>query len=174
MHTVTRTLAVTAGLALAVAATATFATADGLPLVTGGTHLTVDASVFDPSASGPIDMKALTYNARGTATGGADGWWNYQETEPGSSGHASGGVTCLVVHGNHAWVGGVVPRADDPSYVGLDAWWQVQDNGSGAGSAPDITTFVGLRDPGRAQDYCNRAPTSRFPVDVQRGQVTMH
>src|SRR3954466_12997665 len=111
MHTVTRTLAVIAGLALAVAATATSATADGLPLVTGGTHLTVDASVFDPTASGPVDMKALTYNARGTSTGGADGWWDYQETEPGSSLHASGSVVCLVVRGSHAWVGAVVTRA---------------------------------------------------------------
>jgi len=174
MRTVARTFAVTATLSLAVAATITSATAGELPLVTGGTHLSVDASVFDPSASGPIDMKALTYNARGTTSGGADGSWDYQETEPGSSVHASGDVTCLVVHGNHAWVGAEVTRADDPSYVGLDAWWQVQDNGSGAGSAPDMTTFVGFGDPGRAQDYCNRAPTSRFPFDVQSGQVTVH
>jgi hypothetical protein len=174
MRTRTRLVAITASVPLAVIAAGTPGIAGDVPHVTGGTHLTVDASVFDPSASGPITMKALTYEARGTSTGGATGWWDYQETEPGSSVHAKGDVTCLVVHGNHAWLGGVVTGADDPSYVGLDAWWQVQDNGAGAGSAPDMTTFVGFGDPGRAQDYCNRAPSPRFPFDVQSGQVTVH
>ena len=174
MRTLIRALTVTAAIPIAVATSSTSAIAGGLPLVTGGTNLTVDASVFDPSASGPITMKALTYNARGMTLGGADGWWDYQETEPGSSVHASGEITCLVVQGNHAWIGAVVTRADDPAYVGLDAWWQVQDNGSGANAAPDMTTFVGFGDPGRAQDYCNRAPTSHFPFNVQHGQVTVH
>jgi len=172
MRATTRLLAVSAAVPLAVIAAGTPGVAADVPLVTGGTHLTVDASVFDPSASGPIDMKALTYNARGTTTGGAAGWWDYQETEPGSSVHAKGDVTCLVVHGNHAWIGGIVTGADDPSYVGLDVWWQVQDNG--AGDTPDMTTFVGFGGPGRAQDYCNRAPSPRFPFDVQNGQVTVH
>ena len=172
MRTTTRLVAVSAAFPLALIAAGAPGVAGELPLVTGGTHLTVDASVFDPSASGPIDMKALTYNARGTTTGGATGWWDYQEAEPGSSVHAKGDITCLVVHGNHAWIGGTVTGADDLSYVGLDAWWQVQDNG--AGITPDTTTFVGFGDPGRATDYCNRAPSPRFPFDVQNGQVTVH
>jgi len=174
MRTLIRALSLTAALPIAVMASSTSGLAGGLPLVTGGTNLTVDSAVFDPSTSGPITMKALTYNARGTTLGGADGWWDYQETEPGSSVHASGEITCLVVQGNHAWIGAVVTRADDASYVGLDAWWQVQDNGAGANAAPDMTTFVGFGDPGRAQDYCNRAPTSRFPFNVQGGNVTVH
>ncbi|MDT7539361.1 MAG: hypothetical protein QOI82_2946 [Actinomycetota bacterium] len=174
MRNLVRALAVTVILPLAVTATGTSGQAAESPLVTGGTHLTVDASVFDPTASGPIEMKDLSYNARGRAPGSASGWWNYQETEPGASLHASGDVTCLVVRGNHAWIGGVVVRADDPSYVGSDAWWQVQDNGAGADHPADMTTFVGFGEAGRAQDYCNRAPTSRFPFDVQSGQVTVH
>src|SRR5436305_13470049 len=119
MRATTRLLAVSASVPLAVIADGTPGVAADVPLVTGGNNLTVDASVIDPSASCPIDMKALTYNARGTTTGGADGWWDYQETEPGSSVHAKGDVTCLVVHGNHAWIGGIVTGADDPSYVDL-------------------------------------------------------
>jgi len=99
MRTSTKLLAIAATTPLALIATVAPGAADDVPLVTGGTHLTVDASVFDPSASGPITMKALTYNARGTTTGGVTGWWDYQETEPGSSVHAKGDVTCLVSGG---------------------------------------------------------------------------
>jgi hypothetical protein len=174
MRSMTRLVVVSAAVPLALVGLSGTGVAGESPLVTGGTHLTVDSSVFDPSTSGPVDMKTLAYNARGTTAGGASGWWNYQETEPGSSVHASGDVTCLAVHGNHAWIGGTVTKADDPSYVGLDAWWQVQDNGAGAGAPPDMTTFVGFGDPGRAQAYCDSTPNARFPFDVQSGQVTVH
>ena len=64
-----------------------------------------------------------------------------------------GPVTCLSIRGNEAWIGGTVariesPDAEDQSLVGVDMWWRVQDNGQGAGDAPDRIDRTRLRFPG--------------------------
>lgn len=72
-------------------------------------------------------------------------------------------VNCLVVDGNKAWLGFVVTKTDNDivTPIGVDATWQLQDNGEGANAAPDLLSMVFytsmLPDLGLGND-CNDKP----------------
>lgn len=52
-------------------------------------------------------------------------------------------ITCLVVDGNQAWLGGVITKTTGSGVfaVGSEWVWSVADNGEGAAAAPDELTF---------------------------------
>ena len=134
----------------------------------GSSHFTL----HDVFGLKTLDLKKFTFEAKLEADGSVDGHYLYRDLEDGVPFEASGPITCLVVKGNHAWLGGLIDESNDPTYVGQDSWFQVIDNGGGRHSPPDITTLLGVSPvAGTAQDYCNRAPNPRFPWPVTHGHI---
>ena len=57
-------------------------------------------------------------------------------------------VNCLRVVGNVAIMSGVVTNSNDPTLVGDETLFSVQDNGEGAKAPPDLISLVFLFPPG--------------------------
>jgi hypothetical protein len=57
------------------------------------------------------------------------GRFNYTQVRDGVELSASGSLDCATITGDRAWVGGVIEESSRASLVGLDMWFQVQDNG---------------------------------------------
>ena len=152
-------------LALALAGTA--AAGSGGGSATGGAHLVVH-NVFGLQT---LELQTFSFNAKANGDGTADGWFNYHELDDGAPFTANGPVTCLTVIGNDAWIGAVIDNSNDPTYDGLGAWWHVTDNGEGAGTAPDITTFMGVGSLADTQAFCDNHPAYRHPFPIDNGNI---
>jgi hypothetical protein len=150
--------------------TASLAAAGGGKVVAsarGDSHLTLH-NVFGLST---LEVKTFTFHADLTSDGAARGRWHYKDVEDLVPWDTSGPVTCTTIRGNHAWVGGTIEHSSDPTYLGLDMWFQVVDNGEGHNAPPDITTLIGVGGAGQAQAYCDAANPPRFPWPVQHGNI---
>jgi hypothetical protein len=154
-------------LALAAASLAAAGGGKVVASASGGSHLTLH-DVFGLST---LQVKTFTFDATLTSDGSADGRWHYQDVEDGVTWDVDGPVTCATIVGNHAWVGGTIEHSSDPSYTGLDMWFQVLDNGEGSNAPPDITTLIGVGGAGEAQAYCDAARPARFPWPVEHGNI---
>jgi hypothetical protein len=104
-----------------------------------------------PSASGSATIlfgatvERLVFHAEqrgGTATGHAF----FNDKTAGVRGHVD--VNCLLVVGNVASISGIVTKSNDPTIVGFEALFQVQDNGDGHRSPPDLSSTVMLHEVG--------------------------
>ncbi|HEY6835592.1 MAG TPA: hypothetical protein VI142_03895 [Gaiellaceae bacterium] len=137
------------------------------PSATGGSHL-IAHDVFGLQT---LELQHFGFNAKIQHDGTADGWFDYRDIEDGSPFSANGPVTCLTVIGNDAWIGAVIRSSNDPTVVGLGAWWHVTDNGSGAGSPPDVTTFLGVGSLADTQAFCDNHPPYRFPFAIDGGDI---
>ncbi len=136
--------------------------------VTGRTYVLLGPSVFGVT----VQQDPLAYQATKRADGTVRGRWSYHYFEAGQETTFSGPVTCLTVSGNRAWIGGPVTASSDPAQVGMGAWWQVADNGTGRHPVvPDQTTFAGIGTLAQTQAYCDGAPAPHFIFDVQLGGV---
>jgi hypothetical protein len=138
-----------------------------LPSATGGSHL-VAHDVFGLAT---LELQDFGFTARLKGDGTADGWFTYRDVEDGAPFSAGGPVTCLTVIGADAWVGGTISQSNDPSVVGLGGWWHVTDRGQGAGSPPDITTFLGVGALASAAAFCANHPPYRFPFEIDGGNI---
>ena len=119
-----------------------------------------------------IDVRVYSFNANRHADGSVTGRYEHRSFDDGQPFYVRGPLTCLTVMGNRAWVGGLIEASSEPALVGWDMWFQVQDNGEGAGSPPDWTTLVGASpEAGSAQAYCDEAPEVRFPFDIEHGNI---
>ena len=118
-----------------------------------------------------LELKSFTFAAKLESDGSVVGHYSYRDVEDGVPFDASGAITCLVVHGNHAWLGGVVEDSNDPSYVGQESWFQVLDNGEGA-NAPPGRDDAPRRQPGAGKrpELLRRGPEPAFPVARRRRQ----
>jgi hypothetical protein len=144
------------------------ALATGVPAsASGSSHFTLH-NVFGLDT---LVVRDFSWTATMTASGKVNGWFTYQDVEDGAVFTASGDVTCVTVQGNQAWVGATIVQSNDPSYVGLDSWWHVTDNGEGRNAQQDVTTLIGAGDPGAAQAFCDTAPPYRFPWPVDNGSI---
>jgi len=151
--------------ALAVAGTAL---ADGGgPSATGGSHL-VAHNVFGLQT---LELQNFGFNARIKSDGNADGWFQYRDVEDGTPFSANGPVTCLTVIGNDAWIGAVIRSSNDPTVVGLGAWWHVTDNGEGGNAPADVTSFLGIGSLAQTQAFCDDHPAYRFPFAIDGGNI---
>jgi hypothetical protein len=138
--------------------------------VAGSTHLLLGPATFGVT----VQQDPLAYDAVRLADGRVGGHWSYDYYEAGVHLKFSGRVTCLTVHGNRAWVGGPIDATTDPTSVGLGAWWQVADLGSGRHPVvPDQTTFAGIGTLEATQAYCDTAPDPHFIFDVQSGGLVV-
>ena len=136
--------------------------------VQGHTYVLLGPSVFGVT----VQQDPLAYNAIELADGTVHGQWQYDLWQAGQETTFSGAVTCMTVSGNRAWVGGPITESSDPTQIGMGAWWQVADNGTGRHPVvPDRTTFVGIGTIAQTQAYCANAPAPHFIFDVQLGGV---
>ena len=80
-----------------------------------------------------------------------------------------GTVTCMNVYGNRAKIGGVITKSTDPTISeGTFGWFQVFDNGEGAGAPPDQSSLMGFGDEGANERFCDSPNLPRFgPWDIQ-------
>ena len=77
-----------------------------------------------------------------------------------------------MIVGNQGWFGGLVDDSSNPTLIGQDMWFQVQDNGEpGSDETPDMSTTIGVGGPGTAQQYCDDAPLVRFPFFLTQGNL---
>jgi hypothetical protein len=137
------------------------------PSATGGSHLTV----HDVFGLDTLVLQNFGFNAKLHGDGSADGWYTYRDVEDGTPFVAKGPVTCLTVIGDDAWIGAVIESSNDPTVVGLGSWWHVTDNGEGAGSPSDITTFLGVGSLAATAAFCADHPAYRFPFPIDGGNI---
>ena len=138
--------------------------------VYGRTYVLLGPSVFGVT----VQQDPLTYHVVKLTDGTVHGRWRYDYWESGQQTTFSGPVTCMSVSGNRAWIGGPVTASSDPAQVGMGAWWQVADNGTGRHPlVPDQTTFVGFGTMDQTIAYCDGEPAPHFIFDVQLGGVRM-
>ena len=155
-------------LTLGGAAAATHAGGGVVASASGSSKLTIlDMFGFDV-----IEVRDSSFEAQLEADGSVLGRYNYITVDDGQPFFARGRLTCLVVDGNRAWLGGLIDSSSDPTAEGLEMWFQVADNGEpGADETPDLTTLIGAGGPGTAQDYCDRAPEPTFPFFLEHGNI---
>lgn len=119
-----------------------------------------------------IEVQPFTFTAQVHEDGRVSGQYLYRTVDDGVPFLARGPLTCAVIEGNRAWLGGLIEKSSDPSLEGLEMWFQVADNGEpGADESPDMTTLIGAGGPGTAQDYCDRAPEPTFPFFLEHGNI---
>ena len=132
----------------------------------GGWHMTGTA------AGSTFEIQPFTFNVRLYADGTAEGRFNYTQVRDGASLTVKGSLDCAVIEGNQAWVGGVIEESSRESLVGLDMWFQVQDNGEpGADETPDMSSTIGAGGPGTGEQYCVDHPPVRFPFFLDGGNL---
>jgi hypothetical protein len=155
----------------ALAAAAPLASADGGRVVAsanGGSVLTL----HDVFGLALVELQPFTFTVQIHEDGSVHGHYNYRSSEDGTPFNASGPITCAVIVGNRAILGGLIESSSEPSLVGLDMWFQVADNGEpGVDATPDMSTLIGAGGAGSAQDYCDRAPQPRFPFPIEHGNI---
>ena len=124
-------------------------------------------------STGTVDVGPFTWHVQLHADGSVKGGYDYTQvtSSTGAALTAKGSLTCAVIIGNHVWVGGIIEESSRDSLVGLDMWFQAQDNGEGANAAPDMSTTVGAGGPGAAQQYCTDHPAALFPHLIERGNL---
>lgn len=119
-----------------------------------------------------IDVRVFAFNVKRQADGTVSGHYEHHSIDDGNPFFVRGPLTCLNVSGNRAWVGGIIADSSEPSLVGLEMWFQVQDNGEGNQANLDWTTLIGASPvEGSAQEYCDDAPEVNFPFDIEHGNI---
>ena len=132
------------------------------PTAHGNAHLVV----HDVFGLQTLELQTFTFDARPDG-----GRFEYKEVDDGVPFTARGTVTCLTVIGKDAWIGGVIADSNDPTYVGVGAWWHVTDNGEGSNAPADITTFMGAGTLAQTSDFCATHPAYKHPFPIDRGNI---
>ena len=132
----------------------------------GGVHWTIAL----PNPFGvEVGNQPLAFNAKRHADGRVSGHFTYHQVVEGQSFNFGVDVTCFVIYdGNRAKIGGVIRTSNDPTLPpGRFAWFQVFDNGEGAGAASDRSSLIGFGDEAANEAFCNSPALPRFgPWDV--------
>jgi hypothetical protein len=133
----------------------------------GGVHWTIPL----PNPFGvEVWNRTLAFNARKSAEGDVSGHFEYHQVVEGTAYKFNGTVTCFNVYdGNRAKIGGVINSSSDPTIPpGTFGWFQVFDNGEGAGDPPDQSSLMGFGNEAANEAFCNSPNLPRFgPWDVQ-------
>jgi hypothetical protein len=79
-------------------------------------------------------------------------------------------INCLNVTGNVATLSGIVTSSNEESLVGMEALWQVVDNGEGA-DPPDLMSLVNLHEPGFGPDCTVPSEFDLVPLEGGNIQV---
>lgn len=131
-----------------------------------------DWSMSGQAAGSTFAIGPFAFNVRVYADGSAEGRFDYTQVRDGGEPLVvRGSLDCATIAGNQAWVGGVIEESSRASLVGLDMWFQVQDNGEGAGDPPDMSSTIGAGGPGTGEQYCDDAPVVLFPFFLDAGNL---
>lgn len=130
-------------------------------------------SLSGEAAGSTFEIRPFTFTVRVYADGSAAGRFNYTQVRDGGEPLVvKGSLDCATIRGNQAWVGGVIEESSRASLVGLDMWFQVQDNGEpGSGDTPDMSSTIGAGGPGTGEQYCVDAPVVLFPFFLATGNL---
>lgn len=129
-------------------------------------------SFAGPVLGGFIDVHPFTWNVTLHVDGSVHGRFNYTQVRDGVELTIRGSLTCAAIQGNHVWVGGVIEESSRESLVGLDMWFQAQDNGEpGSAGTPDMSSTIGAGPVGAGPQYCDDAPPVRFPFLIDGGNL---
>jgi hypothetical protein len=129
-------------------------------------------SFSGPLLGGFIEVHPFAWNVTLHADGSVHGHYQYTQVRDGVELMVRGSLTCAVIQGNHVWVGGVIEDSSRESLIGLDMWFQAQDNGEpGSGDTPDMSSTIGAGPAGAGQQYCDDVPQVRFPFLIQEGNL---
>ena len=127
---------------------------------------------FSGTAAGSVfDVHPFTWNVQLHDDGSVHGRFDYTQVRDGVELSAKGSLTCAVIIGNQVWVGGIIEDSSRASLVGLNMWFQAQDNGEGANDPADMSSTLGAGGPGTAQQYCDDHPVVLFPFLVEQGNL---
>jgi hypothetical protein len=133
----------------------------------GGVHWTIPL----PNPFGvEVRNQPLAFTAKRYADGSVSGRFEYHQVVEGESFNFNVDVTCFKVYdGNRAKIGGVIVNSNDETQPpGRFAWFQVFDNGEGAGAPPDRSSLTGFGDEAANEAFCNSPNLPRFgPWDVE-------
>ena len=154
-------------LALAAGATASAAADEGVVASASGGY-----SFSGPLLEGFIEVHPFTWNVQVFADGSVQGRYNYTQVRDGVELTVKGSLTCAVIQANQVWVGGIIEQSSRESLIGLDMWFQAQDNGEpGSDQTADMSSTIGAGGPGTGQQYCDDAPQVRFPFLIEAGNL---
>src|SRR5918994_1309295 len=121
---------------------------------------------------GPIEVHPFAWNVQLLADGSAHGRFQYTQVRNGVFLMVRGTLTCATFDGNRVWVGGVIDDSSRASLIGLDMWFQAQDNGEpGSDATADMSSTIGAGPPGTGQQYCDDAPPVMFPFLIEQGNL---
>ncbi len=123
------------------------------------------------AAASSFVIHPFTWHVQIRVGGTATGRYDYTQVRDGVELEVSGSLHCAVIIGDRVWVGGLIEKSSRESLLGLDMWFQAQDNGEGANDPADMSSTIGAGVPGTAQQYCNDHPAVRFPFFLERGTV---
>jgi hypothetical protein len=158
--------------AVAVVALALIATGSAAADDDGGSAHAWGAYSFSGTAAGSFfDVGPFIWGVKVREDGSVRGHYWYRQVRDGVELTASGPITCAVIIDNHVWVGGTIEESSRPSLVGLDSWFQAQDNGHRKKDPPDMSSTLGAGPTGAALQYCVDHPPVRFPFDVAHGDL---
>jgi hypothetical protein len=178
----TFTTALLAGATLLAGCDATPATRlAGPPVLSVSSDASPDAGLTESvTGHGAIDFVIgrddISFVALRHDDGSLSGEFTFHEhlKEAGTQTHTylHGRVTCFVIVGNRARVGGVTETPPDNSSA-FALWWEVVDNGEGANSPPDEWARPGETGaPGAEQAFCDSGGTNATtPVTEGNFQV---
>jgi hypothetical protein len=162
-----RTVIIIAALALAAGISASAGADEGVVASASGGY-----SFSGPVLGGFIEVHPFTWNVEVRADGSVQGRYNYTQVRDGVELTVKGSLTCATIVGNQVWAGGIIEESSRPSLIGLDMWFQAQDNGDpGSGETPDMSSTIGAAAAPAAQQYCDDAPLVRFPFFIEHGNV---
>ena len=159
--------AAVAALAVVAGASATAGASEGVEASASGGY-----SFSGPVLGGFIEVHPFAWNVTVHADGSVHGRYQYTQVRDGVELMVRGSLTCAAIEGNQVWVGGVIEDSSRESLIGLDMWFQAQDNGEpGSGDTPDMSSTIGAGPAGAGQQYCDDAPQVRFPFLIQEGNL---
>lgn len=127
---------------------------------------------FSGSAAGSFFViQPFRWKVQLRADGGARGFYTYTQVRDGARLDVSGSLHCATIIGDRVWVGGLIEESSRASLIGLDMWFQAQDNGKGKKDPPDMSSTIGAAAAGAAQKYCDDHPDVLFPFFLERGDL---
>jgi hypothetical protein len=154
-----------AALALLAGASATAGADEGVVASASGGY-----SFGGPLLGGFIEVHPFAWNVTLHADGSVHGHYQYTQVRDGVELMVRGSLTCAAIEGNQVWVGGVIEDSSRESLIGLDMWFQAQDNGE-PGSGAEMSSTIGAGPTGAGQQYCDDAPVVRFPFLIEDGNL---
>jgi hypothetical protein len=127
---------------------------------------------FTGTAAGSFfDVGPFRWHVQIRSDGTARGHYTYTQVRDGAKLSVSGSLHCATIIDNRVWVGGVIEESSRASLIGLDMWFQAQDNGKGKKQPPDMSSTVGAAAAPAAEQYCDDHPEVMFPFFLERGDL---